>query len=339
MNGRTTRSCAGEPGSVATQEHAHHDHSSDHSHGGDHAGHGHHGHHHHAPKNFDRAFAIGTALNLGFVVAELGAGLYANSVALLADAVHNLSDVLALLLSWAAAWLARRPPTPRHTYGWGRFSILAALANAIMLLIGIGAIAWEAVQRFGAPEATDSKVVMWVGGIGIVINAATAAMFLRGRDEDLNIHAAFLHMAADAAVSLGVVIAALLIGLTGWLWLDPATSLLIAIAIAIGTWDLLRQSTGLALDRMPPAIYPDRVKARLLALPGVTEVHDLHVWPLSTTETALTAHLVCATDANHGLLQLATEAVDKDFSVRHATFQLETAADAELCRLRPSHIV
>jgi len=315
-----------------------HDHG-DQDHGHDH-GHGHaYHHHHHAPANFDRAFAVGTALNLGFVVAELGAGVYANSVALLADAVHNLSDVLALLLSWAAAWLARRPPTPRRTYGWGRFSILAALTNAIMLLIGIGAIAWEAVQRFGAPEPTNSNVVMWVAAIGIVINAATAAMFLRGRDEDLNIHAAFLHMAADAAVSLGVVIAAFLIGATGWLWLDPAMSLVIALVFAIGTWDLMRQSAGLALDRMPPAISPDRVKARLLGLPGVTEVHDLHVWPLSTTETALTAHLVCASDTNHGLLQKATEAVDQDFSIRHATFQVETAADAARCRLRPAHIV
>ena len=303
-------------------------------------GHGDHGHgHHHAPASYDRAFAIGAALNLGFVVAELGAGLLANSVALLADAVHNLSDVLALLLSWAAVWLARRPPTPSRTYGWGRFSILAALANAIMLLIGIGAIAWEAVHRFGAPEATDTGTVMWVATIGIAINAATAAMFMRGRHGDLNIRAAFLHMAADAAVSLGVVIAALLIGVTGWLWLDPLTSLLIALIITVGTWDLLRQSMGLALDRVPPGISTEKLEARLRDLPGVAEVHDLHVWPLSTTETALTAHLVCDGTADPDLLHHATEAVEQDFAISHATFQLESAADAERCRLRPAHIV
>jgi len=332
-------------------DHGAHDHSADrhggHHHAGhddaghDHAGHGHRGHHHHhhAPANFDRAFAIGTALNLGFVVAELGAGLVANSVALLADAMHNLSDVLALLLSWAAAWLARRPPTPSRTYGWGRFSILAALTNAVLLLVGIGAIAWEAVQRLRAPEATDSSIVMGVAAIGILINAATAAMFMRGRADDLNIRAAFLHMAADAAVSLGVVIAAVVIGFTGWLWLDPAMSLLIAVVIAIGTWDLLRQSFGLALDHVPPGISPDRLRERLLALPGVTEVHDLHVWPLSTTETALTAHLVCSGAAGDGLLGRATEAVERDFAIRHATFQVETEADAARCRLRPADIV
>lgn len=322
---------------MAARDHAHHRHDPDHGH--DHRGHDHHGLHHHAPANYDRAFAVGTALNLGFVVAELGAGMLANSVALLADAMHNLSDVLALLLSWAAAWLARRPPTPRRTYGWGRFSILAALANAILLLIGIGAIAWEAVHRFGTPEATDSRIVMWVAAVGIMINAATAAMFVRGRADDLNIRAAFLHMAADAAVSLGVVIAALLIGVTGWSWLDPLTSLLIAVVIAIGTWDLLRHAMGLALDRVPPGISPERLRARLLELPGVTEVHDLHIWPLSTTETAITAHLVCNVSTDHDLLHRATHAMEHDFAIRHATFQLETEADAERCRLRPAHIV
>lgn len=317
------------------RDHDHHSHDHRDHH---HQGHHHHGHHH-APANYDRAFAIGAALNLGFVLAELGAGMLANSVALLADAMHNLSDVLALLLSWAAAWLARRPPTPRRTYGWGRFSILAALANAILLLIGVGAIAWEAVHRFGTPEVTDSHTVMWVAAIGIAVNAATAAMFMRGRADDLNIRAAFLHMAADAAVSLGVVIAALLIGVTGWLWLDPLTSLLIAVVIAIGTWDVLRQSAGLALDRVPPGISTERLSARLLELPGVMEVHDLHVWPLSTTETAITAHLVCDGTTNHDLLHSAAHAMEHDFAIRHATFQLETAADAARCRLRPADIV
>jgi cobalt-zinc-cadmium efflux system protein len=307
----------------------------DHAHDGPRHAH----HHHHGPANHDRAFAIGVALNLGFVLTELGAGLWANSVALLADAMHNLSDVLALLLSWAAAWLARRPPTPGRTYGWGRFSILAALANAILLLIGVGAIAWEAMHRFGAPEVTDSRTVLWVAAIGIAINAATAAMFLRGRHGDLNIRAAYLHMVADAAVSLGVVLAALLIGATGWLWLDPLASLLIALVIAVGTWDFLRQSMGMALDTVPPGISPERLRARLLELPGVTEVHDLHVWPLSTTEIALTVHLVHAAGADRGLLHRAARAMEHDFAIRHATFQLETEADAERCRLRPAHII
>jgi len=279
------------------------------------------------------------ALNTGFVAAEIIFGLAANSVALLADAMHNLSDVLALLLSWAAAWLARRPPTRSRSYGWGRFSILAALANAVLLLLAVGAIGWEAVQRLRAPEPVVEATVIWVATVGILINGGTAAMFMRGRVADLNIRAAFLHMAADAAVSCGVVIAALLVQWTGKFWIDPLTSLAIVVVITIGTWGLLRQSAALALDAVPPGIALEAVEQRLLALPGVTEVHDLHVWGLSTKDTAMTAHLVCATAPDSGLLPRATDLVRHDFGIRHATFQIETPEDAAACHLRPSHVV
>ena len=278
-------------------------------------------------------------LNSVFIATEIFFGLLANSVALLADAMHNLGDVLALLLSWAAAWLARRPPTSARTYGWGRFSILAALVNAIILLVGVGAIAWEAVQRLRHPQAVDDALVVWVATIGIVINGATALLFLRGREADLNIRAAFLHMAADAIVSAGVVIAALLIGLTGLLWLDPAASLLIALVIALSTWGLLRQSIDLTLDAVPPGIDAAKIETCLRALPGVTEVHDLHVWGLSTTEMALTAHLVTDQPADPRLLHCAVHAMEEEFRIRHATFQIETAQDAAHCHLRPVHVV
>ena len=301
--------------------------------GQDHAG------HHHAPKDFDRAFAVGAVLNAGFVAAEIVFGIAANSVALLADAMHNLGDVAALLLSWAAAILARRAPTSRRSYGWGRFSILAALANGLMLMLAVGAIAWEAVQRLRAPEPVAEVTVIWVAAIGIAINLGTALMFLRGRAGDLNIRAAFLHMMADAAVSLGVVIAAILVGWTGWLWLDPLTSLLIVVVITIGTWDLLRQATALALDTVPVGISPEQVKTRLSALQGVREVHDLHIWGLSTTETAITAHLVHDGAPDSDLLHRAAHLVAHDFAIHHATFQIETPAQAADCKLRPDDVI
>lgn len=314
-----------------------HDHHDGHGHD-DHHGHSHAGHHH-GPVNFDRAFAVGAALNTGFVVAEIYFGLAANSVALLADAMHNLGDVAALLLSWAASWLARRPPTARRSYGWGRFSILAALANGMLLMLAVGAIAWEAIQRLRAPEPVVESTVIWVAAIGIAINLATALMFLRGRAGDLNIRAAFLHMMADAAVSLGVVVAALLVAWTGWLWLDPLTSLLIIVVITIGTWDLLRQASALALDAVPAAIAPEKVQAALNALPNVREVHDLHIWGLSTTETALTAHLVHDGPPEADLLRRAVHLMAHDFGIQHATFQIETSDQAVDCRLRPDEVV
>jgi cobalt-zinc-cadmium efflux system protein len=282
---------------------------------------------------------VGTALNLGFVIAEAGYGFAANSVALLADAAHNLGDVLGLVLAWGAAWLSRRAPSIQRTYGWGRSSILAALINSAVLLVSVGAIGLEAVRRFSEPQPVAETTVIWVATLGIAINGVTAWMFSRGH-EDLNIRATFLHMASDALVSLGVVIAAVLILLTGWLWLDPLTSLGIAAVILIGTWDVLRESVNLAMDGVPGGVARDEVEAYLAGLPGVVEVHDLHIWGLSTTDTALTAHLVHAQDADGGsLIRLACRELTSRFHIGHATLQMETAETAEVCRLRPADVV
>jgi cobalt-zinc-cadmium efflux system protein len=302
----------------------------------------HHNHdhsHHHVHHGHDRAFAIGAALNLGFVVAEIMFGVLANSMALLADAAHNFGDVLGLLLGWGAAWLARRPPTRRRTYGWGRSSILAALLNATILLIGVGAIGVEAVRRLQSPMPVLESTVILVAAAGIVVNGATALLFLRGRSHDINLRAQFVHMAADAAVSAGVVLAGLLILLTGWLWLDPLTSLAIGAIIVVTTWGLLRESIDLAMDAVPGDVAHDAVQDYLVSVPGVLEVHDLHIWGLSTTQTALTAHLVCADpSAERTLHDVTTELRDR-FGIGHATLQIETDADAELCRLRPHDVV
>ena len=259
-----------------------HNHSHDHDHG-------------HIPKNFDRAFAIGIALNVGFVVVEVIFGLFANSLALLADAGHNLSDVLSLLFAWGASVLVRKLPTQRHTYGLRRTSILAALINALVLLVAVGAIAWEAILRFGHPESVASDTVIWVASVGIVINGFTAWLFMSGQKQDMNIRGAYLHMMADAAVSLGVVLAAIAIKFTDWLWLDPFMSLVVAVIIGIGTWGLLRESLSLALDAVPANIHPAKVEAYLASLPGIEAVHDLHIWAMSTTEIALTVQslMIC----------------------------------------------
>jgi cobalt-zinc-cadmium efflux system protein len=295
--------------------------------------------HHHSHHGHDRAFAIGTALNLGFVVAEIAFGLLANSMALLADAAHNLGDVLGLLLGWGAAWLARRPPTQRRTYGWGRSSILAALLNATILLIGVGAIGVEAAHRLLVPEPVREGTVILVAAAGILINGATALLFLRGRGHDINVRAQFVHMAADAGVSAGVVLAGLLILLTGWMWLDPIASLAIGIVIVATTWGLLRESIDLAMDAVPGGVAQEAVQDYLASVPGVLEVHDLHIWGLSTTQTALTAHLVCADpSAERSLHDVTTELRDR-FGIGHATLQIETDTDAELCRLRPHDVV
>ncbi|MCW3477206.1 cation diffusion facilitator family transporter [Limobrevibacterium gyesilva] len=311
----------------------------DHGHDHDHAPHGHDHHHHHAPADFTAAFAIGAALNIGFVAAETVYGVTANSVALLADAAHNLGDVLGLLLAWGAAWLARRRPSRRRTYGWGRSTILAALGNAAVLMVSIGAIGVEALRRFMEPEPVAGITVMVVAGIGVAINGVTAWLFSRGHD-DLNIRATFLHMVADAAVSAGVVVSAALIMLTGWLWLDPLTSILIVVTIAIGTWSLLRESLNLAVDGVPIGIPHLDVEATLRALPGVVEVHDLHIWGLSTTETALTAHLVRTDSADDQvLIDRACRTLSERYRIRHATLQVETETAAVTCRLRPDHVI
>ena len=311
-----------------------------------HDGHSQHGHahagggHSHAPADFGRAFAIGVALNVVYVVLETIFGLIAGSLALLADAGHNLSDVLGLLLAWGAAALAKRGPTARRTYGYKRGPILASLANAVILLVAIGAIAWEAVQRLATPEPVASGTIIWVALIGVFVNAGTAWLFMSGRKGDLNIRGAFLHMAADAGVTVGVIFAALLIMWTGWQWLDPATSLVIAAVILVGTWGLLRDSANLAMDAVPPGIDQSEVERTLRALPGVTAVHDLHIWGLSTTETALTAHLVRTDAAADGaLLRRLTEEVRERFGIGHATIQFETDEMAQTCALRPEHVV
>jgi cobalt-zinc-cadmium efflux system protein len=299
-----------------------------------------HAHHHAQPGHgYDRAFAIGTALNLGFVAAELAFGLAANSMALLADAAHNFGDVLGLLLGWGAAWLARRPPTRRRTYGWGRSSILAALLNATILLIGVGAIGVEAVRRLLSPAPVIETTVILVAAAGIVVNGATAMLFRHGRGADINVRAQFQHMAADAAVSGAVVVAGALILLTGWLWLDPLASLGIAIVIVVTTWGLLRESIDLAMDAVPGGVAHDDVQEYLASVPGVLEVHDLHIWGLSTTQTALTAHLVFADASAENRLHDVTAELRDRFGIGHATLQIETDADAELCRLRPHDVV
>lgn len=309
----------------------HHDHEShDHAHSG--PGHS------HAPKNFGTAFAIGTGLNFGFVVLEVVFGIFAHSLALVADAGHNMGDVLGLLLAWGASALARRAPTQRHTYGMRSSSILAALFNAIFLLVSVGAIAWEAIRRFGDPTDVAGRTVIWVSAVGIAINTATALMFMSGRKGDLNIRGAFMHMAADAGISAGVVVAGFAILATGLHWIDPVVSLLISAVIIWGTWGLLRDSVNLALQAVPEGIDLAKVKECLADLPHVTAVHDLHVWPMSTTETALTAHLVRDVDrCDSAVLKECCRELHEKFEIQHATIQFETE-DHE-CDLAPENKV
>jgi len=276
---------------------------------------------------YDRAFAVAVALNLVFVATEAAFGALAHSLALLADAGHNLSDVAGLLLAWGAVVLARRAPTQRRTYGWRGSSILAALANAVLLLIAVGAIAWEAVGRFARPEPVAAGTVIGVAAVGIVINAATAMLFFAGRKGDVNLRGAFLHMAADAGVSLGVVVAGFIIAATGWTWVDPVVSFGIAAIITIGTWGLLRESVNLALHAVPEGVDPAAVIDHLAGLEGVTAVHDLHIWPMSTTEVALTAHLVRPEVANDdALLARICEELHARFGIEHVTIQVERDA-------------
>ncbi len=309
----------------------------------DHAGHDHGAHAHghvHAPKNFGLAFAVGIALNTGFIIAEVSYGLMANSLALLADAGHNLSDVLGLLLAWGASVLARRVPSSRFTYGLRSTSILAALVNAILLLTVTGGIAWEAIQRIAHPDQVQSMTVIVIAAIGVVINTATALMFMRGGDDDLNIRGAFLHMAGDALISLGVVIAGVVIMYTGWLWLDPAVSLVIAVLVVLGTWSLLRDSAKLALQAVPQGLPAEKVRAYLQTLPGVAAIHDLHIWGMSTTETALTVHIVMPGGHPGDAFNCSVaDELQRQFSIGHATIQVETGDLDAPCKLAPDHIV
>ena len=296
-----------------------------------------HDHHHHGPRGlaagqFDRAMAIGVVLNVVFVAVELAAGFLAGSLALVADAGHNAGDVVGLLLAWGAAWLSRRPPSRRYTWGLGRATIFAALANAALLLVACGAIVWEAWHRLQDPEPVAGPTVIVVAAVGVVINTLTALLFIRGH-ADANVRGAFLHMAADAAVSAGVVVAGIVIAATGLGWIDPVVSIVIAVVIVVGTWGLFRESLELALDAVPRGFDPDKLQAALAGLPGVAEVHDLHVWGPSTSEVSLTVHLVVAADADRdAILAAAHRLVREDFHVAHATIQIEGVTVPPACR-------
>lgn len=301
-----------------------------------------HGHHHHGghshsdtPASYGTAFAIGVALNLCFVIAEIIYGRLAHSLALVADAGHNLSDVLGLALAWGAIMLSRRTPTKERTYGFRRSSILAALINAAVLLISVGAIAWEAVRRLSAPSGVEGKTVIYVAALGILVNGVTALMFMRGRKSDLNIRGAFVHMAADALIALGVAVTGVVILNTGWLWLDPVASLVIVALIIYGTWGLLRDSLNLALDAVPEGIDVDSIKDYLSGLPTCVEVHDLHIWGMSTTEAALTAHIVMAQSVcDDALLAQTAKELHEKFGIEHTTLQVEFGDPIYPCRCR-----
>ncbi|MCB8877311.1 cation diffusion facilitator family transporter [Acidisoma silvae] len=333
--------------------HAHgHDHDHDESHAAehDHGGHSHEGHSHaghshgagghvHAPANFGRAFLIGIILNVGFVFAEVIYGVLGNSVALIADGAHNLTDVLGLAAAWLATVLAKRAPSTRYTYGLGRSTILAALSNGVLLLVATGAILLEAVERLIDPAPVSGGTVMIVALIGIAINGFTAWLFMSGAKDDLNIKGAFQHMLADALVSAGVVIAALLISVTGWNRIDPIVSIVVSIVIVVGTWGLLRQSVGMSLDAVPEGMDAAGVRRYLETLPGVTEVHDLHIWAMSTTETALTGHLVIpGAHPGDGFLRSTCEQLQTRFRIGHATLQIEIDPMGA-CRLAPADVV
>ena len=304
----------------------------------DHSGHAHHGHGR-AHTRYGRAFAIGISLNLLYVAGEAVAGILSGSLALLADSGHNLGDVLGLSLSWGAAVLSRRQPSGRFTYGLRSSSILAALANAIILLVVTGGIAWEAIWRIAHPVPVASGIVIAVATVGIFVNGGTALLFASGSG-DINVRSAFLHLAADAVVTAGVVAAGVAIWFTGWPWLDPAVSLVVSAVIVFATWSLLRGAVHLALDAVPEGVDSEAVRGHLLALPGVTGLHDLHIWGMSTTETALTCHLVMpAGHPGDAVLNALAEQLHHVFGIQHATIQIELADTDEACVLTPEHVV
>jgi cobalt-zinc-cadmium efflux system protein len=327
-------------------DHDQHDHGAGTGHvpHADHAGHGHgHGHgHSHAvlPADMGKAFLIGILLNLGFVVAEWGFGLMSHSLALLADATHNLGDVLGLVLAWGASHLSRRAPSKRFTYGLRGTSILAALANALILVLVTGGLAWEAVQRLQDPHPVAGSVVIAVALAGVLVNGFTAWLFTSGRKGDLNVKGAYLHMASDAVTSLGVAVAGGIVLLTGWLWLDPAVTLVLAAVIVVGSWGLLRDSFQLAMQAVPRGIDHAQVRDFLLQRTCVAEVHDLHIWGMSTTENAMTAHLVCPAGhpGDRVVQQLACD-IEERFAIHHVTLQVELGDTASPCALAPEHVV
>ena len=322
-----SKTSSGNATSSALRVEHRHDHGHAHNHPHNHAL-------NHAPSHFDRAFALGIGLNTAFVVCEIVFGLRAHSLALLSDAGHNLGDVLGLVLAWGASMLARRAATVRRTYGLRRLTVLAALANALFLLVAVGGVAWEAIHRMFAPQPVGSTTVIVVALIGIIINTGTALGFMAGRNSDLNVRGAYLHMLGDAAASAGVVVAGIVIALTGWLWLDPAVSLVLIALIAVGSWSLLRDAFNLALDAVPSHINPIAVEAFLGTLPDVREVHDLHIWGLSTTHVALTAHLVRPHVGDEDtFLEHACGELRHRFGIEHATLQLERGTAAHACFL------
>ena len=313
-----------------------HDHGHGHGHGHAH-GHGH--HHHHVPASFGRAFAIGAALNVGFVLVEGIYGLISGSVALLADAGHNLGDVLGLLTAWGASRLALRQPSDRFTYGLRSSSMLAALFNATTLLLVTGGVVTESLHRLFMPGPVAGSTVMGVAAIGIVVNGATAALFASGGKDDINVRGAFLHMLSDAVVSAGVVVAGGVLWLTGWAWVDPVVSLAISGLIVWGTWGLLRESLNMVLHAVPDAIEPRKVREALAALPGVSALHDLHIWPMSTTETALTCHLVMpGGHPGDAFLAEACQMLHTKYKIGHSTLQVEVD-EGFACPLEPDHVV
>ncbi|RNF31089.1 cobalt transporter [Massilia aurea] len=312
--------------------HDHHDH--DHGHGHSH-GFGHHHHHMPSPDGHGRAFALAIGLNLAFVIVEFTYGFIAHSTALMADAGHNLSDVLGLMLAWGAALLAKSAPKGRYTYGLRGSSILAALGNGLLLMVACGAIAWEAVQRIAEPAPVAGATVSIVAAIGVVINGFSAWLFLAGSKGDLNIRGAYLHMAADAALSLGVVISGLAIMYSGLTWIDPIVSLVIVVVIVIGTWSLLRESVQLSMAAVPPNVDAGKVQAFLAGQPGVTEVHDLHIWAMSTTETALTAHLVIPGGyPGDATLDAIEHTLREKHAIHHCTLQVEQGTIHHHCTLQ-----
>ena len=316
--------------SCAHLDHDHDDHGEYHGHGG----------HGYAPADFGRAFAIAAALNITLVVAQVVFGVIANSVALIADAGHNLGDVLGLLLAWGAHGMARWQPTKRYTYGFRSASILAALFNGVILMVATGAIAWEAFRRLAGTEDVAGVTVMIVAAIGIVVNGLSAWLLMAGRKGDLNVRGAFLHLLGDAAISFGVVVAGAVIYVTGWNQLDPLASLVISALIVWGTWGLLRESIMMSLDAVPQGIDRSSVESYLHGLPGVSEVHDLHIWAKSTTETALTAHLVRpGAGLDDNLLHEISRELDHQFKISHATLQIEAGDTEHACRLAPDHVI
>jgi cobalt-zinc-cadmium efflux system protein len=290
------------------------------------------GHRHDTIPDSGRAFLIGILLNAGFIVLEVAFGIFSDSLALLADAAHNLTDVLGLVMAWTASELAKKAASPRRTYGWKRSTLLAALFNALLLLIGVGAIVWEALERFREPPQVAGGTVIWVAALGIAVNGASALLFMPGRKKDLNVRGAFLHMAADAAVSAGVMLSGGVILLTGWGWLDPLVSVLVAVVILVSTWQLFTDSLNLSLDAVPQSVDPAAVRAYLAALPEVAGIHHVHIWALSTTEVALTAHLIKRTSTlDDALLARIRADLLQRYGIGHPTIQFECASCEQKC--------